>query len=1127
MDKIRKLILFNIVAFCCLSVIASDPVYFHDVNTHLIYTLDKDTKEAVVGIEADFGWHDPTGLYKEDSEPFSVWNNIIVPESINYGSDTYMVVGIGRGAFNYTINVYSVELPKTIRYISDHAFNYCVNLQSIILQGEVSSIGTYAFGYCKNLECIHLPNNIVEIGYGAFSDCIKLQEINIPGKCKTIGEDAFKWCKALHKLVIEDGTEPLHLESTYGIGIDYFSSDPDGIDGLNHCRGMFADCPLDTLYLGRNLDYSVDKYFDYRVNYSQGPSYVHQLVRCSPFQKCSDYHYANRRYYYSGPNLKSLTFGNTVTKIPDYLFEEGIVKNKVSLPGQLDSIGICAFNKSTIDFRQLSLPSSVVCISDSAFYGCDIWDLELPSECDSIGIRSFFENNFRTLTIPQKVRAIGVQAFQSNFYLWEHNYDRLMCEMERTHLRKVEFLSTLPPVTTRDAFGDMPFFVPSGAGGVYRNKFGGVIVDSSDEIVTVNVKKAGSLYSRLLAQDIQANDVVKLKLKGTLNDDDVAVIKGMNNMYYIDLEEVVMDELPDNMFEGNILLNTIKLPSNLKSIRANEFKDCKYLSGNLLIPETCETIGDSAFFYTAIQNVLFPSSINIGDYAFLACLMLSEINIPEDAVVGRQAFYNCMEEKISGSTYRWTGQSSVKKVRVGTNAVVDERAFPTTLKETMLEPGVRIGSYALGDNLKQIAFEGMIDSIAVQEYSKLEKVYVSDINTWCNLPYKDAGPMENAPQLFIGDELVENLVIPNTVDNIRPYSFFNCSTLKNVTLPKSLKSICEYTFANCRNLQSVSIPSTILSIDSCAFQDCSSLVDIKLPPNIVKLGCSVFANCNSLENINIPQTLESIEDYTFKGCSSLHNVEYPNTIKSIGSYAFAECSSISEVDFPISITSIANSAYSECSGLKRVSAHWDEPIIIDESVFDYVSSDVFLYIPIGTAAAYYKAGWQGNIPNLKEAGILYFNNNIGGSITYNGESMGGKGRIFFAPYKSFVLLIEPDDGYQIKKVLLDGKDVTSELDENELFFDEPEDNMELSVVFCDPNIQMGDVNGDGIINVTDAIGVINYILKKPMSVFYDYVCDINNDNVVNVTDAVTIIRQAINTGSKVRNYTKYVSLDPQ
>jgi len=52
---------------------------------------------------------------------------------------------------------------------------------------------------------------------------------------------------------------------------------------------------------------------------------------------------------------------------------------------------------------------------------------------------------------------------------------------------------------------------------------------------------------------------------------------------------------------------------------------------------------------------------------------------------------------------------------------------------------------------------------------------------------------------------------------------------------------------------------------------------------------------------------------------------------------------------------------------------------------------------------------------------------------------------------------------------------------------------------------LGDANGDGTVNVTDVVAIVNYILGKPNSNFNLSVADVNGDGEINVTDVVAVV----------------------
>ena len=57
---------------------------------------------------------------------------------------------------------------------------------------------------------------------------------------------------------------------------------------------------------------------------------------------------------------------------------------------------------------------------------------------------------------------------------------------------------------------------------------------------------------------------------------------------------------------------------------------------------------------------------------------------------------------------------------------------------------------------------------------------------------------------------------------------------------------------------------------------------------------------------------------------------------------------------------------------------------------------------------------------------------------------------------------------------------------------------------------IGDVNGDGVINISDVVCLINYILEKDNPIFIYNAADVNNDGSINISDVTSIVDLIIN-----------------
>ncbi len=286
-------------------------------------------------------------------------------------------------------------------------------------------------------------------------------------------------------------------------------------------------------------------------------------------------------------------------------------------------------------------------------------------------------------------------------------------------------------------------------------------------------------------------------------------------------------------------------------------------------------------------------------------------------------------------------------------------------------------------NLTSVTIGGNITSIqreAFADCSGLVGVYITDIAAWCAIDFWDesANPLSQAGNLYLDNQLITNLVIPDGVTTIGNYAFVGCSGLTSVTISNSVATIRHYAFADCSGLTgvyitdvaawcainfwsesanplsqaknlyfnnqiitdlvipdgiteikkyafygcsgatSVTIPDGVTTIGNSAFYGCSGATSIAIPDNVTSIGERAFSNCSSVASITIPDGVTSIGNAVFSYCSKLTNVVISEGVTSIGWYAFSNCNELTSVSLPDGITSIGNNAFSWCSGLTSI-----------------------------------------------------------------------------------------------------------------------------------------------------------------------------------------------------------------
>ena len=190
-----------------------------------------------------------------------------------------------------------------------------------------------------------------------------------------------------------------------------------------------------------------------------------------------------------------------------------------------------------------------------------------------------------------------------------------------------------------------------------------------------------------------------------------------------------------------------------------------------------------------------------------------------------------------------------------------------------------------------------IGSYAFLGCSGLTRVDISDLSAWCNIEFGNvyANPLYYANRLYLNNEEIINLEIPDGVSSIKNYAFYGCSGPTSVEIPNSVTSIGDYAFLGCSGLTSIEIPNSVTSIGDFAFRGCSRLTSVEIPNSVISIGYSAFSGCSGLTSVVIPNSVTSIGGYAFNGCSEVTALYIGESVKSIGSKAFASSQLLEEV----------------------------------------------------------------------------------------------------------------------------------------------------------------------------------------------------------------------------------------
>ena len=251
-------------------------------------------------------------------------------------------------------------------------------------------------------------------------------------------------------------------------------------------------------------------------------------------------------------------------------------------------------------------------------------------------------------------------------------------------------------------------------------------------------------------------------------------------------------------------------------------------------------------------------------------------------------FYNLNgdEATVTAGDYSYSGM-----VVIPPTVTYDEVTLPVTTIDSK--------SFFNCTDLQGIQIPPTIKVIEDSAFYGCRYVYVNiaDIGAWCNIEF---GDMYANPCIFHGSfnlngRSITNLVIPETVTEIKDYAFMGCNYITSVVIPEGVTRIGLNAFHTCSRLTSIVIPESVTEFGPSVFVSCRSLVDITLPPHITSIPENLLLDCEELPSINIPNGVVSIGERAFDSCFKLDSVLIPESVTSIGYFAFSACRALSSL----------------------------------------------------------------------------------------------------------------------------------------------------------------------------------------------------------------------------------------
>lgn len=572
------------------------------------------------------------------------------------------------------------------------------------------------------------------------------------------------------------------------------------------------------------------------------------------------------------------------------------------------SIGGGAFSECS-SLVSVAIPNSVTRIYWNAFYGCNnLETANIPNSVTYIGDYAFKGcSSLKSVVIPESLTYIGKEAFSQcglSSVTWNANYSEMdwrmgygysIFENSKDNISSFTFgenVEYLPSSLCQGMSKLTTIEIPNSVLYVGEKAFYGCSnlnhVSIGESVIYIE-RGAFGLCNHLQSVEWNAKNYTVEMLHG--------YTPFVDDFYHFDLREQItsfvfgeyVEYIPNYLCDGMKELVSISIPNSVTRIGEASFANCSGLT-KVTVGSSVTSIGDGAFKgCSGLTSITIPNSVtSIGYAAFASCSSLTSVEIPYGVTEIQSAtFENC---------------NNLQSISI-----------PATVS-------VIHGPWT---------FDGC---------NNLSEIHIHDIASWCGIDFDPSiFSLLPAYDLYLDNQLVSNLIIPNEITSIKDYAFYRCRSLKSVLMSDNINYIGKAAFNACNNLTSVNLSNSITHLKE-----------------------YVFNYCTKLENVTIPKSVVSIGDYAFYNCSKLSTISIPDSVTEIGEKAFSHFwnnqSSLISVIIGQDVNKIGQYAFANNNKLRFITNRSQTPQPIEENVFENVNKATCeLKVPVESYALYKKA----------------------------------------------------------------------------------------------------------------------------------------------------------------------------
>ena len=909
------------------------------------------------------------------------FNNCVLLSDIKLGQKLttigdYAFASAGKSATTWT----PIVFPETLTTIGESAFSSS-GCRSITIPNTVSSIGESAFASNTNLRSITFGSGCKILPVSVLNGCTALIELNLSHGIETICDKAFANCSAIESISIPGSvtaigtTTPLNSGDTEGIYLPFYNCTnlksirfEDGVNNLvltwhnysrtsisSYNRGMFYSCPLEEVYIGRNIEYKANSTYPFE-NYPQSYGYS---------------------AFYNQPKLTKVTIGDAVTDIPAYLFYNCASITLMTLPN-VKNIGTAAFRECS-KLTTLNLGRNLVNIGNEAFYGCtNVTKLTFPNTTQSIGNSAFYNcssvtevtvgtglksigsygfygcKSFTALILPDTFVTMGESAFEGCNKLTVAKLGNSLTAVPAKAFKNCPSLSEMVIPASAKSLGDQALYNDSGLATITMNEGletignevfwnnSGVMQFSIPGTVTSMGKNCFYGCTRVTYLTFRdGTETLAINNSGTLSS--VIDAKTTDSSYRNRKYDYFYDCPIRFLTLGRNLTYSYSASESIYDIDGTRFKQVRRASAPFVNSTELRsvTIGPKVTF---LYHHLFDGCANLATlrmgrnietiytYAFNNCDKLSGVDFPESLQrIDNYAFNNC--DILSSTTYK---ESSSHNLSINDAAFKDcisltEVTLPGQLDKlgnssysncpvlkTVIfndnksyQPSLTIGNYTFADctQITSLSFPGRLASIGNYTFrgcNYLTHLEFQDSNSAVSLGYGAAstsGNDLNSLPLF-GNCNLESLYLGRNIDynstSTYGYSpFYNQAFLTDVKFSDAgtVTYCLDYLLYKVNSCETLILPESLKTIGNYTFASMTALEGIIIPNKVTEIGKYAFSNDLNLKYAHLSSSCSWLKEGLFNSCDSLGSITIPPIVTKMDTKMFANCKSLTSATF--------------------------------------------------------------------------------------------------------------------------------------------------------------------------------------------------------------------------------------